>query len=352
MGDSDATVHADHPRNVEPARPAEPADAPQAFFVRSHGDIPDLDPSGYRLGVRGLVGRQRSFSLAELRQRFETHTVEATLQCAGNRRDELDEVHETEGIDWGDGAIGTARFEGVRLADVLLDVEPGPKAEHVAFVSADTCSTDGGETTFGGSIPLDKARSHEVLLAWSMNGTPLTPEHGYPLRVVVPGFIGARSVKWVKTIELRDSESDNHFQQHAYKVMKTTEPPTEKQWEQAPAIERPPINAVVTTPESDATIASGATLVEGYAFSGGGRRVVEVQLRVDGEAWQTVEHHQASAWVRARWSTRVELAPGEHRLEVRARDDRGEQQPEDLEDVWNYKGYLNNAVFQLRLTAR
>jgi sulfite oxidase len=193
----------------------------QDFFVRGHGNIPLLDGAAHRLRVGGRVSTPLDLSMAELCRRFPAHTVTAVLQCAGNRRADLQSVRPTLGQPWTSGAIGNARWTGVALADVLHAA--GAKSEaglHVAFDSCDEVDDpEEGRSTYGASIPMAKALTPDVLLAFAMNGEPLTPEHGFPLRVVVPGFAGARSPKWLATITVQDRPSDNHMQARDYKLL-------------------------------------------------------------------------------------------------------------------------------------
>ena len=209
------------PRPLRAALAEGAVTATDAFYVRGHGPVPDLDPATFRLRVTGLVERELTLSLDDLRSGLlEIHEEVATLQCAGNRRAGLVAVRDIPGeAPWGPGATGTATWRGVRLADVLAAAGVKAEAAHVGMEGADDSPEAKPPQRFGGSIPLDKARRPEVLLAFDMNGEPLTPVHGAPLRSVVPGYIGARSVKWLDRIELRADPWDGYFQDVVYRML-------------------------------------------------------------------------------------------------------------------------------------
>src|ERR1700736_29209 len=220
----DMVVHEEEPFNAEPPRGAlagacvTPLDS---FYVRGHGRVPEIDDGAWRLAIGGLTEHALELSLDDLRDaRFTQRDVVATLQCAGNRRSALVAVRDIPGeAPWGPGATGTACWRGGALADVLAAAGVDARARHVAFVGADHCAQAAPPQLYGASIPLAKALGEEVLLAYEMNGRPLEPVHGAPVRVVVPGYIGARSVKWLRRIELRAEPWDGYFQETSYRLL-------------------------------------------------------------------------------------------------------------------------------------
>ena len=351
---ADVIVHESEPFNAETGRAAlaeGPLTATDAFYVRGHGAVPELDPAAFRLRVHGLVKRELELSLATLREAFRECEVTATLQCAGNRRAGLIAIRDIPGeAPWGAGATGTARWRGIPLTDVLALAGPLAGAAHVGFDGADLCPEAKPAQRFGGSIPLDKACRPEVLLAWSMNGEPLSAVHGAPLRVVVPGYIGARSVKWLERIEVRAEPWDGYFQHVVYRLLPEEGAP-------GPGAGMPlglvALNADVLAPADGATVAAGAVEVRGYAFAGGERHVARVDVSLDGGAsWVQAELlDDLGRWAWRQWRLMVELVRGDHEILVRAWDSSAATQPEDEAALWNPKGYVNNARPRIRVRA-
>ena len=348
---ADMVMHKEEPFNAEtgPAALADPVTATEAFYVRGHGAVPEIVPEAWRLRVHGLVERELDLSLVTLREAFQEREETATLQCAGNRRAGLMAIRELPGEEpWGPGATGTATWSGVALAEVLARAGPLREAAHVGFEGADLCPEAKPAERFGSSIPLDKACRPEVLLAWAMNGEPLPLVHGAPLRVVVPGYIGARSVKWLERIEVRSKPWEGYFQHVAYRLL----PPDGKP---GPGAGMPlglvALNSDVLSPANGETVAAGPVEVRGYAFAGGERHVARVDVSVDGGAsWSQAELlEDLGRWAWRQWRMTVDLAPGEHEILVRAWDSSAATQPEEHATLWNPKGYVNNARPRVRV---
>ena len=309
------------------------------------------DHDDWRLRVDGAVERPLSLSLETLHEAFRERHVTATLQCAGNRRAGLIAIRDIPGeAPWGPGATGTAIWSGVALADVLELAGPTGEAAHVGFVGADMCSEATPAQVFGGSIPLDKAQRPEVLLAWAMNGAPLPPVHGAPLRVVVPGYIGARSVKWLERIELRTEPWGGYFQRVVYRLLAEDEVPAT---DRGIALGLIALNSAVLSPADGATVAAGPVTVSGYAFAGGDRSVERVDVSTnDGVSWARAELlEDLGRWAWRHWEITLTLEPGEHEIIVRAWDSSAATQPEDEAALWNPKGYVNNARPRIRVRA-
>jgi sulfite oxidase len=251
---------------------------------------------------------------------------------------------------WGPGATGTATWAGVALADVLALAGPLPEAAHVGFEGADLCPEAAPAQRFGGSIGLGKARRPEVLLAWAMNGEPLPAVHGAPLRVVVPGYIGARSVKWLERIELRAAPWEGYFQHVVYRLV--PEDATPGPGEGMP-LGLVALNSDVLSPADGATVPAGRVEVRGYAFAGGERQVQRVDVSLDGGAtWRQADLlDDVGTWAWRHWAITVDLEAGEHEIVVRAWDSSAATQPEDEGALWNPGGYVNNARPRVRVRA-
>ena len=316
------------------------------FYVRCHGAIPEVYAEGYSMKVRGLVQHPLELSLERIKANFPKVDLVASLYCAGNRRNELMEVSDIPGkVPWEVGAAGTARWTGVPLRDVLEAAGLEDGAKHVAFTGLDPDEESGTGMHYGGSIPLDKALDENVILAYEMNGEPLAPRHGFPLRVVAGGYIGARSVKWLYEISVQNQPSDNYYQAVEYKLFPPHVTAETADYSKGKMLGDIPLNAVICSPPNDAKISEGSVNIKGYAISGGEQRVAKVEVSPDdGQTWieATLEGEDLPvAW--RFWNATLALKPGQHRITARAFDSASNTHPETVEEVWNFQGYANNA---------
>lgn len=330
-------VHNQDPFNAEPppeALAATEITPVEAFYCRNHGPIPDIAAPEWRLHVGGTVAEPLSLTYDDLTG-YPAHDVVATLECAGNRRAELLAVQPIPGKEpWAQAALSTAVWRGARLSDVLRDAGVRSEGEaYVAFVGAD--ATPFGP--FGASIPLGKARADEVLLVWAMNGASLPRIHGGPVRGLVPGFIGARSVKWLTGISVQPTPSDNHFQAVDYRVAGV-------------ALSTLQLNCAILTPTG--RVDAGPLMITGYAVAPDTRRIARVEVSTDGgHSWATAQlESQTSRWAWRHWSLTVTAEPGPLTVIARAVDDTGATQPESAAALWNPDGYANNAWARVQLT--
>jgi sulfite oxidase len=337
----------------DPARLAESFLTPVSdFFVRNHGPVPALDLAAWRLRVDGLVERPVEYTFEDLVSRHAAVERAATLQCAGFRRTELMAVREIPGeLPWSAESVATASWGGIRLADVLNEARPTAAARHVGFESCDVVEREGRRFAFGGSVSLADAARHDVILAATMNGEPLTAEHGWPLRVVAPNVIGARSVKWLTRIELRAEPSDNYFQARTYKrIGEPDQPPAV--WSAAPPLGTLPVNAIIGRPAPGARLLPGPVRLAGFAWTGHPEGVARVEVSLDGGgAWRpaTLEPLRNSGCWQG-WWLEADLPPGPRELVVRATGADGEVQPADPALLWNARGYMNNAWHRVTVT--
>ena len=326
------------------------------FFVRSHGTVPRLDPRGFTLTVDGLVEKPLSLSLAELTESFGLASLTATLTCSGNRRTEFNRVKKVPGVQWDAGAIGNAEWQGVRLSEVLKRAGIKGGAKHVWFEGLDEITEKGETFPFGGSIPLEKALSDTAsvpgcLLATKMNGKPLTAEHGFPLRTIVPGYIGARSVKWLSKITVSDQTSPNHYLAHAYKLI--TEDTPEAVHAAEPVYEFL-LNSVICSPTTESLVSGERLTVKGVALPSGrtGSQIQRVEVSADGgTTWvaaKVTSPVREYCW--AQGSVDVPFTAKTESLLVRAVGADDEMQPR--ESPWNMKGYQYNGWHKVSLKLR
>jgi sulfite oxidase len=316
------------------------------FFVRNHMHEPsELDADTWRLSLGGEVKKPLTLNLAEL-SKIETHSVVNTLECAGNGRS----LHRPQvpGIQWGKGAVGTARFSGPRLRDVLQRAGVKPTGKHVMFRGLD--EVPGKVPPFIRSIPIEKALDGDTLVATHMNGLPLTKHHGFPARALVPGWIGAASCKWLTEIKVLDAEFVGNFMNPGYRLPNQPVKPGDAiKPEDTHPVTTLSVKSVIAGPSDGASLKAGKVTVHGAAWAGEAD-IAKVEISTDsGASWSPAKLGREQAHYAWRmWSYDWKAGKsGDYTILSRATDNQGRTQPESA--VWNPSGYLYNAVDQVKI---
>lgn len=314
------------------------------FFVRSHFGPPMLDPAR-RLRIGGLVDRPLDLAPNDLRK-FKEITITAVLQCAGNGR----ALHRPRvpGVQWIHGGMGQATFTGVRLADVLREAGASKEAAHVQLEGADLPPKP-TVPAFIRSIPLARALDPTTLIAYRMNGEPLTLEHGAPLRLIVPGWAGDHWVKWLADIKLQREEADGFYMKTAYRMPKQpVEPGASVAPENMAPLTTFPVKSVIARPASGARTKVGPQEIVGIAFSGDAA-IARVEVSVDGGAHFAEAKLEGEPGV-GRWQvfrySFTASKPGAYQAKARATDAKGNTQPPV--PAWNPSGYSWNGIHDVR----
>ncbi|MBA3522107.1 MAG: sulfite oxidase [Gemmatimonadales bacterium] len=339
---------------VWPAPAGLPLTPAGLFFTRSHAPVPQINPGAWRLEVGGLVDRPRRFSLEELGHLFPRREVTATLVCAGLRRDEFLSLGPLPGeLPWGAEPAGTGHWTGFALGDLLGAVGVAGRARYVEFLGLDQVERQGRRFGFGGSIDLAKALSAEVVLASELNGAPLPPAHGFPLRSVVPGWIGARSVKWLGRVTLLEEPSTNYFQSQAYRLQPKPDAGDPRNVSAGEALSGVPINAVILDPVENQVVPAGPVRIRGWAMGSAGRPITAVELSATEKCWYPARlAGPPTPWAWSCWEVELDLPRGRHTIAVRASDTAGTTQPATVSTTWNVKGYNNNAWHRVTVQAQ
>jgi DMSO/TMAO reductase YedYZ molybdopterin-dependent catalytic subunit len=338
--DAGLVVHRTSPLNCETSIPALIGGVvmPSArFYVRNHFATPVLDAATWRLEVGGLVARPLRLGYRDLRN-LRSQTTVVTLECAGNGRSMLSPP--ADGEQWRLGAVSTAEWTGVPLAEVLDRAGVSAAAAAVVFRGADQDTVDrlAEPVRFERALSPDDARGSQALLAYAMNGEPLPLEHGYPVRLIVPGWYAVASVKWLTHIEVIASPFQGFFQTQRYVYEREREGRTVRE-----PVRLQQVRSLITEPASDHDLTAGDPIVRGVAWSGAAP-IATVEVSVDDGPWQRAQligdcpRHSWQWW---ELPTRIDQ-PGPATLRARATDLAGRTQPERPE--WNRLGYGANAV--------
>jgi len=309
-------------------------------YLLTHFDIPVVDAASYRLHVEGRVDRLLELSLDDLRSRPAV-TRALTMECAGNGRTLMSPRPLSQ--PWVLEAVGTGEWTGVPLAAVLDEAGVREGAVDVVFTGGDRGIDGDIEQAFQRSLTIEEARESGALLAYDLNGAPLPPQHGFPLRLVVPGWYGMTNVKWLTSIEVTHAPFTGYYQATSYNVRLEEDDPG------VPVTRIVPRSLMVPPGIPDfytrvRTVEAGPCQIVGRAWSGlGAIRTVEFSAD-GGSTWTTAEVEPPTlgdaAW--QGWRVEWDATPGAHELCCRATDEPGNTQP--LEPEWNTGGYLNNAV--------
>ena len=359
MNDKDGlTLLNDRPINAEtPAHLLDDAVTPASrLFVRNNGAVPfhalDMDASGWTLTVDGEVDTPLELSLDDLRNNFEVVTRNLVLECGGNGRAFFQPG--ASGNQWTTGAVGCPEWTGVRLRDVLNAAGVRPSAVYTGHFGNDPhLSGDPDRLPLSRGIPIAKALEEDALIAFGMNGSDIPAVHGFPLRLVVPGYPGSASQKWLTRIWVRDQVHDGpkmggySYRLPAYPVAPGTEVPEEDMV----IMETMPVKSLITNPMTGAQVAASGFGVRGHAWADG--EVAGMETSIDfGQTWQMAELDapvNPYAWQHFRASIEVPL-PGYYEVWARATDGEGRTQPVTTPG-WNPRGYGNNMVHRIAVIA-
>ncbi len=318
-------------------------------YLLIHFDIPAIDESSYALEIKGCVRNRMKLSLEDLKQREKVSRT-VVMECAGNGRSKLSP--RPISAPWGEEAVGCARWTGTPLAPILEEAGLLDEAVEILFSGSDRGIDAGVEHTFERSLPVQEALREDLLLAYEMNGQPLPPQHGYPLRLIVPDYYGVASVKWLESITALNEPFDGIQQVVKYLYQESEEDPGVPITRKLPrALMVPPgIPEYLTRRRY---VSPGRIPIEGRAWSGYGR-IERVEFSFDGgNSWEDTrlgEPEDPDAWTP--WSYEWVAEPGEYELCARATDESGRTQPLQTDESWNVGGYCVNAVQRVPVSVR
>jgi DMSO/TMAO reductase YedYZ molybdopterin-dependent catalytic subunit len=310
-------------------------------YLLIHYDIPFLDATTYELPVGGLVRNALRLTLDDLKTRPAV-TVPVVMECSGNGRAHL--YPRPVSAPWREEAVGCAEWTGTLLRPILQEAGLSDEAVEVVFAGHDRGVEGGVEQDFERSLPLEDALDDGVMLAYGMNGGPLPPQHGFPLRLIVPEWYGMASVKWLKEIRAIGEPFEGFQQTDRYRHKQSEEDPGTPMTRKNPhALMVPP--GIPDYLSRVRHVRAGRTLVEGRAWSGWAP-VERVEFSPDGcRTWEAADLGEPIGHYAWRpWSYEWDAEPGEHELCVRATDASGRTQPTDYDEAWNYGGYGANVV--------
>jgi sulfite oxidase len=325
------------------------------FFIRNNGKVPEAtrDPERWTLVIDGEVDRALELSLGEIKAKFPHVTQRMVLECGGNGRSFF--VPKAKGVQWHHGGAGCAQWTGVRLRDVLQAAGLKETARFTGHFGDDPAVDGSDSTPISRGIPIGKALDPNTLLVFAMNGAPLLPVHGFPLRLVVPGWTGSVSHKWLNRILIRRDRHDGALMDPwSYRVPKNPVLPGDNiDPTTFVDLEAMPVRSIITSPAENAVVAANMPLLVRGAAWAGDQTVRRVEVSKDkGGSWQKADltaPENPYDWTR--FSASISLLPGAHEIWSRATDSAGQGQPDEAEG-WNPQGYGANPVHKVVVHAR
>jgi DMSO/TMAO reductase YedYZ molybdopterin-dependent catalytic subunit len=323
------------------------------FFIRNNGVPPEpaKEPDSWKIRIDGEVGKPREFTLAEIKQQFKARTYRMVLECGGNGRSQFSP--QARGNQWTTGGVGCAEWTGVALADLLKAVGVKPTARYSSHYGADIhLSGDANRTVLSRGVRIEKALDPSTIVAWAMNGEPLPPIHGGPVRLIVPGWPASCSQKWLTRITMLTKEHDGPgMLEFAYRLpIKPMIPGDKGDPANFRILESMPVRSIITSPANGTKLPAGTRTINLRGASWAGDfRVKRVDVSIDsGQSWQATKLAKPrNAYDWQRWTAAVKLpSDGYFEIWARATDSRGIMQP-PVAANWNPQGYGANAMHRI-----
>ena len=312
-----------------------------AHYLLNHFDVPLLDSTAHQLVFEGAFKNPHSLSLPEI-QSLPSITMPVTLECAGNGRSGVSP--RSQSMPWMHGAVGTSEWTGTALLPLIEKAEPNSDVVELAFIGADRGFDNGIDHHFGRSLTLQQIDELGVLLVYGMNGQPLLPQHGAPLRLIVPGWYGMASVKWLTTISALTTAFDGHQQVGTYQLKQSDDDPgVPIQDMRVKSLIKPP--GVPDWITRKRFVKAGPIVLSGRAWSGNGREITRVEVGINDDWFDAALTSSTNHYSWAAWTCPWNAEPGEHTISCRATDCEGKQQP--LEAPWDMAGFANNSIHRI-----